>query len=272
VNHRHVQPGRVRRRARHRRRSRLLRLIGGLAIVVGVATGVLVPRSVAPHPRIRTAGIALAPVLAPPPAAPAGSTVSRARTLRHPQTTPVPFARARGVALDVPVPDPVAIAYHEASFHDALPLHPLGHVIRDANRWKFRPPARTPGPGYIVMSSRGRPTPATSAADVVVRPYTPIRSPVNGVIVAVKRYRLYCRYADDEVAIRPDGRPRLRVTIIHLRGLRVHPGARVSATLSVIGFARIFPFRSQVDDYVRGGNPHVHIEITKPHPARRPAC
>jgi hypothetical protein len=60
--------------------------------------------------------------------------------------------------------------------------------------------------------------------------------------------------------------------MIHLSGVRVHRGEPVFATLSVIGYPRVFPFRSQVDDYVRGGNPHVHIEITRPHPARRTPC
>ena len=56
----------------------------------------------------------------------------------------------------------------------------------------------------------------------------------------------------------------MKVLLIHLARVRVKPGDRVFATLSVIGYPRVFPFGSQVDDYLRGGNPHVHIEITKP--------
>jgi hypothetical protein len=52
--------------------------------------------------------------------------------------------------------------------------------------------------------------------------------------------------------------------MIHLAHVRVARGDRVSATLSVIGVPRVFPFRSETDDYVRGGDPHVHIEIKKP--------
>src|SRR5439155_17258112 len=127
--------------------------------------------------------------------------------------------------------------------------------------------------GYTVMSSRGRGTPATSAADVVLPAGTPVRSPVTGRVVEVRPYRLYCRYPDEEVRIRPDGGGPLTVVLIHLTRIRVEPGERVFATLSVIGFPRVFPFRSQVDDYVRGGNPHVHIEITRPQAqARRATC
>ena len=111
-----------------------------------------------------------------------------------------------------------------------------------------------------------------SAADVVLRPSWPVHAPVTGRVIDVTPYRLYCRYADVEVRIRPTGQTRLSVIMIHLSGVRVHRGEPVFATLSVIGYPRVFPFRSQVDDYVRGGNPHVHIQITRPHPARRTAC
>jgi hypothetical protein len=243
-------------------------LVTGAAVGVAATTVVLVSGSLGGHVGITAAGLA---PMHPPRAAQvnvAGAAVSHADS----GAKPVAFARARGITLYLPTPDPVAVAYHEASFHDALALHPLGHVVRDANRWKFRPPARTPGLGYIVMSSRGRSTPATSAADVVLRPSWPVHAPVTGRVIDVRPYRLYCRYADVEVRIRPTGQTRLSVIMIHLSGVRVHRGEPVFATLSVIGYPRVFPFRSQVDDYVRGGNPHVHIEITRPHPARRTPC
>jgi hypothetical protein len=176
------------------------------------------------------------------------------------------------VTLYLPVARPVGVYYHEASFDDALALRPLGHLVRNANHWGFQRLPATPGPGYTVMSSRGRGTPATSAADVVVRPATAVRSPVTGRVISVRPYHLYCARRDLAVRIRPDGAGPLSVVMIHLRNVRVAPGDRVFATLSVIGFARQFPFRSQVDDYVRGGNPHVHIEITKPDPTRRATC
>jgi hypothetical protein len=91
-------------------------------------------------------------------------------------------------------------------------------------------------------------------------------------VIEVEEYHLYCRYPDYRIRIRPSGETGLSVVMIHIRSLQVQPGDPVFATLSVIGFPRVFPFRSQVDDYVRGGNPHVHIEITKPHKARRTTC
>jgi hypothetical protein len=182
------------------------------------------------------------------------------------------FATLSGVRLYLPAPRPVAVAYHEASLEGALGMRPLGHVLHNYNRYKFRSRGPTPGPGYIVMSSRGRSQPATSAADIVLRPGTPVRTPVDGRVVGLRTYRLYCRYPDARVAIQPSGRPDLRLVMLHVTGLQVHRGDRVFATLSVIGRPRQFPFRSQTDDYQTGGNPHVHIEVEEPSPAPVPTC
>jgi hypothetical protein len=176
------------------------------------------------------------------------------------------------VRLYLPAPHPVAVTYHEASLEGALALRPLGHVVHNYNRYKFRSRGPTAGPGYIVMSSRGRAQPATSAADIVLRPGTLVRAPVDGRVVGLRTYRLYCRYPDARVSIEPSGRPDLRLVMLHVTGLRVHRGDRVFATLSVIGRPRQFPFRSQTDDYLTGGNPHVHIEVEEPSPAPVPTC
>jgi hypothetical protein len=52
--------------------------------------------------------------------------------------------------------------------------------------------------------------------------------------------------------------------IIHLRDARVRRGERVVASQTVLGWARRFPFESQVDRYVRDRFPHVHIEVKRP--------
>jgi len=184
----------------------------------------------------------------------------------------VAFATVRGISLYLPAPHPVAVAYHEAALDLALDLHPVGHLIHNYNRFKYRSSGASAGPGYVVMSSRGRSAPATSAADIVLRPGTPVRAPVTGRVVGLQTYRLYCRYPDVRVAIVPATRPDVRVVAIHLAGVRVRRGDRVFATLSVIGRPRVFPFRSQVDDYFHGGNPHVHIEVEKPSPTPVPTC
>ena len=243
-------------RGRHRssvpRRRRVRRgfLFGAIVVAIAFGAGALqaVLRAPAAHPlpQPSPSSLAAAPVASAPP--PEG----------------VAFARAKGVTLYLPAEDPRLIAFHEASYADAATLTPVGRLQRNANRTKFRPPRDEMGPRYTVMSSRGRPTPATSAVDLVLPTAAQVRAPVSGVVIQVKAYKLYRKYSDERVEISVDGHPEVHVVLIHLAHVRVVRGDRVSATLSVIGVPRVFPFRSETDDYVRGGDPHVHIEIKKP--------
>ena len=179
----------------------------------------------------------------------------------------VPFAEADGVTLRLPAPKVACVCFHEASYGWTRELTPIGRLAHDYNRTKYSPRLgrRAPGPRYIVMSSRGRRTGATTAADLVLARGTPVASPVSGVVTKVRRYRLYGRYPDLQVEIRPESHPELRVVLIHLDEVRVRPGQPVTATRTVLGVPRVFPFGSQTDDYIRGGLPHVHVEITTAH-------
>jgi hypothetical protein len=71
------------------------------------------------------------------------------------------FGRAAGVTLRVPAED-AAITFHESLFGSAAALRPLGTLLRNANPW-FEPPPDGPGPGYVVMDSRGRSAPRRRA-------------------------------------------------------------------------------------------------------------
>lgn len=176
-----------------------------------------------------------------------------------------PFAVSRGLELSLPARRIRCVCYHEASYHDALALQPLGRMRRNYNGTKFPPDEpTTKGPDYLIMSSRGRSTPATSAADVVVERRTDIFSPVSGVVRNVKRYRLYGSSLDFRLTIRPDDAPALRVVMIHLDDVRVRTGDRVEQGITVLGRPRVLPISSQTDIYVAGRRPHVHIEVVDP--------
>jgi len=176
-------------------------------------------------------------------------------------TSALPLASVRGLVLEVPGSRVVAVGYHEAAVPDALALYPSGRCVRDANRTKFVIPKATAGPDYIVMSSRGRSQTATSAVDVAIAAGSRVLSPVTGQVIRVKRYYLYGRYLDYEVDILPSGHSKLRVVIIHLDRVTVRRFGRVVAALTPIGKPRVFPFDSQINDYIGPGVPHVHIEV-----------
>jgi hypothetical protein len=174
------------------------------------------------------------------------------------------FAVGDRVRLHLPAESLVAVAFHEASYGDAVRLRPLGVCRICRNRWKFSPPPAVDRDlRYIVMDSRGRSHPATSAVDVVMSRNAEIVSPVDGVVRRVKRYRLYGGYRDVRVEIRATGMRR-RVVLLHLSHVRLSKGDRVQASVTGIGLPRRLPFESQVDRYVRGRYPHVHLEVKRP--------
>jgi hypothetical protein len=200
---------------------------------------------------------AAASVASPSPAAPQALAV-----------LPV-FAVADGVAVRLVSAETVAVAFHEASYGDAVPMRPLGECRLCRNRTKFRPPPpEDPDLEYIVTDSRGRNTAATSAVDLVLDRGSEVFAPVDGVVTRVRRYRLYSRYPDIRVEIRPRGVPGWRVVMLHLARVGLHRGDPVVASETRVGFVRRFPFRSQVDRYVRGRYPHVHLEVKDPAASR----
>ena len=183
------------------------------------------------------------------------------------------FAQVVGdLDLHLPSDDLVVVGFHEASSRDAIAMTPVGTITDHQNTTKFDPPADDPrGPDYLVLSSRGRPRPATSAADLVYADGVAILAPVDGEVVDVREYFLYGRHLDHRIEIVPDAAPHLRVVLIHVDGVVVAVGDRVEAGRTVVAAGvRRFPFASHIDRYTEPArHGHVHLEV-QPVDARRP--
>ncbi|MBW3662932.1 MAG: M23 family metallopeptidase [Actinobacteria bacterium] len=182
-----------------------------------------------------------------------------------------PFALIGRLTLVLPGEEVLLVGYHEASFADAVALQPHGHGLANENTTKFTLPPPEDGPGYLVLSSRGRPQPATSAVDLVMHDDETVTSPVTGTVVLVEPYTLYGKYPDTRIEIAPEDAPHLRVVLIHVREVTVASGDRVEAGVSVLAAGpNRFPFASHIDRYFPEDRwPHVHLEV-KPADAVRP--
>lgn len=183
-----------------------------------------------------------------------------------------PFARVDDVVVLLPAEAPVVVGYHEASSPDALELTPVGRLVSNHNTTKFDPPPDDEtGSDYLVLSSRGRPNPATSSVDIVVRDETPVLSPVTGTISDVRSYYLYGEYLDHRVEVTPDEAPHLRVVLVHLDAVGVATGDRVVGGQTPLAASGMrFPFASQIDRETEPERwPHIHLEV-KRDDARRP--
>lgn len=186
----------------------------------------------------------------------------------RPAAEPVgaPFATFEDVTLRLPAESVLLVGYHEASFPDAVALEPIGDALANDNRTKFLPANETPdGPEYVVLSSRGRPQPATSAVDIVLEDRTEVLAPVTGEIVKVEPYLLYGEHEDTRVELVPDARPDLTLVMIHVEGVHVAAGDHVEAGVTPIADGpNRFPFGSQIDRFFDPDRwPHVHIELKR---------
>lgn len=169
---------------------------------------------------------------------------------------PVPFARASGLTLFTPAEDPLLIAYHESLFPSAIAMKPMG----GKDSWMIQP-------------SRGRGTPATSAVDIPLPAGTEVVAPVDGRVLDVVPYSLYCEAPDTLVVIRPDEDRDLTVEVLHLVEVKVRKGDEVIAGGTVLGQPHLFTGgTNQVDAYVPGNPPHVHIEVEADGSTRVPDC
>lgn len=169
---------------------------------------------------------------------------------------PVLFARAAGLSLFVPAQRPLLIAYHESLFRSAAAMKPVG----DRKTWMIQP-------------SRGRNSPATSAVDIPLDAKTDVVAPVDGKVIGVVEYRLYCEATDTLVAIRPSKDRSVTVEVLHLVDVKVRKGDEVFAGGTILGKPHLFPGgRNQVDAYVPGSPPHVHVEVQSDGSTQIPDC
>lgn len=230
---------------------------GGVGAIQVTANDVVRPASLAtgePTPPSVTVGAAAAPGAEPPPPIPAVTTTPPP----PPTTTPprrrsvveqahVPYAIVGDLVLVHPARLVERVAFHQSNHEGALAQQPTSSAVNGT-----------------VLESRDRLTAATSAADIVVDPATPIVSPVSGTVKRAGSYVLYCKHRDDYVVIEPDGRPGIEVKLLHITGEQVEPGQRVEAGVTLLApRATILPFDSQVDD-LRTADPawpHVHVEV-----------
>jgi hypothetical protein len=160
-----------------------------------------------------------------------------------------PYARVGPVVLHFPGDVVEVVGLHESGHDGAQPQSP---VERD--------------PRVGLLGSRSRGTNGQGAADVVVDPARPVRSPVTGTVLRAGTYALYCDHVDQYLVVEPDARPGWEVKLLHFEGLRLKAGDRVQAGVTVIGSgARVLPFRSQVDKHTVAPHwPHVHLEVVDP--------
>lgn len=200
-------------------------------------------------------------------------------TAEAPHLAPTPsavFASYRGVELHVPVPTSALteLLFHQASFTYARRLQTFmrdGNLAKAANKKgtgrsaENRVDSEGKLTGYALRTWRsGRPGKPDTAVDVGALAGTPVLSPVDGVVLKVKPYKLYGTYPDVQVHIAPDGMSDIDLVLIHVDRPAVKAGDRVIAGVTqVASVRRLSNLMGGLDlaNYTAGPGDHTHMQL-----------
>ncbi|MHB1342381.1 MAG: M23 family metallopeptidase [Coriobacteriia bacterium] len=171
------------------------------------------------------------------------------------------------------------VAFHQASGDKAFHMEPLVEYASLAAAAKLRhAPVSTVATGSGEASSAAdaiwsgkairlwrsnRTGSPDTAVDVGADPGTDVFSPVTGTVLQVRSYKLYSKYADYEVHIKPDGWSEIDVVLIHVDDVSVVAGDRVLGGITRIASVRKMSDRVslQLGGYTRNGGDHVHMQL-----------
>lgn len=256
-------------RRRRARRNRLPVLIGVLLLVAAAAgIAAMAPRGGAPT-AAAVWSAAATPTPEPSPGAP----------------TPI-FASFRGEKLHLPVPAGAitVIAFHQSSFADTYRMKPLvaigssadAKAAAEAERKSGKPPVPVTGPqadadgvwtGSALQVWRtnvnGK---MDSCLDCGAPPGTPVLAPLTGTVMRVRSYKLYHKYPDYEIQIKPDSWNDVDLIILHVTDPTVAEGDRVVAGITRVASVRDLASTVsglQLRSYTTEGGNHTHIQLTK---------
>lgn len=205
------------------------------------------------------------------------ATVATAAETVDRDPTPV-FAAYRSMPLRLPVATEslTEIAFHQAAGSSALSM---STTLPDADMALAAAAHGTPdittaadaGSSNVLQAQvlrlwrSGRNGEPDTAVDVGAPPGTIVYSPVSGEVVAVRTYQLYGEYEDYEIHIQPDGWPEVDCVLIHIDGVRVEVGDRVTAGVTAVAEVRLLSDRvdHQISGYTADAGDHVHVQLNR---------
>ena len=248
----------LRRKRRHtalhrRRRIRFALGFAGLCLVVA---GIVIATSVGDSTsQITTEGLLVSDT--PSPSAPVAATGEA-----HPA-----FARLddRNLLLPVAASDVTIIAYQPVSDERAVSLSPIGEQANSNGLVRFFRGVFSGEPSvryYLLEGAEGSPT---SSVLVGAQPGSPVTSPVSGIVTAIKEYKLYGKYDDVQIDIRPEKTSGITISLLFISDPVVSIGEVVSAGKTQLGKVRECPeeLGKGLAQYTHDSGAHVHLQVTE---------
>jgi hypothetical protein len=177
------------------------------------------------------------------------------------------FARLgdRNLLLPVAARDVTIIAYQPVSDDRVVQFSPIGDQANSNALVRFFRGifAGEPSVRYYLLPGDG--TGATGSLLVGAAPGCPITAPVSGTVTAVKHYKLYGKYDDVQVDIRPEEMSGITISMLFVDEPVVSIGEVVTAGKTQIGKVRECPeeLGKQLGVYTHDSGSHVFMQATE---------
>jgi hypothetical protein len=220
--------------------------------------------------------------------APAGATIDTAPA----EAAPTPyFATFRGQKLHLPVAPTATtvLAFHQSSYNDSYPMKSLlkegsataavAAMSKAKSTAKVADVAAAEDATQNDQDSRGvwkgtalelwrtgRMGALFTAIDCGAKAGTPVCSPVDGTVMEIRRYKLYGKYDDIEINIKPDLWSDVDVVMLHVTNPTVTEGQHLIGGVTEIAHVRkLSSLMSdlQLRSYSVDGGNHTHVQINR---------
>jgi hypothetical protein len=252
----HTRPADQRRREKARRRTQIARrrVVALVVVVTLITVAVWVAYAIPSQTPAQVPAAAAEPTF--------GADVTTVSS--------VVVAQAGSVDVLLPVAQQVttAIAFHAVDNPDAVAFTPVGDRLGGGDLGQKLADIFAGGGGvkYYLMAGQGSgQSPSTAGLDVGAVPGSPIVSPVDGQVTAVKRYSILGRYPDVEIDIQLADDPSLLLLVSHVAQPKVQIGDPVQAGVSALGVVRGMPsgLRQPLSQYTSDNGDHVQLVLLR---------
>lgn len=178
------------------------------------------------------------------------------------------FAKVRSKSLLLPVPlaQVTIVAYSSLEDELAVPLTPIGRRMDTALAARGATAETQPeGVPYYIFEGKGRNGGKTTAVDIGAPAGAPVVSPVSGTVAGIRQYKLFGKYDDVRIEIRPQGISEVLVTLLLIQEPQVSIGESVVAGKTLLGAVRAsVPELAQKLAIITGDQgAHVHLQVTE---------
>lgn len=255
----HTSPANQRRRQRARRRTQIRRrrVVALVVLVTLITVAVWVAYAIPGQTPARVPASAAQPTFGSGLASDAEVVVARVEDL--------------DVLLPVPRQVTTAVAFHPVDGDAAVPFTPVGERIAGGDIGQKLAGIFAGGGGvqYYLMGGDGsEKSSSTAGLDVGAVPGSPLVSPVDGKVTAVKRYSILGRHQDVEIDIRLAGDPSLLLVITHVAEPKVAIGDVVRRGTTALGTVRGFSdsLDQALSQYTSDNGDHVQLMVLRVDP------